>query len=420
MTAAWKAPIFRRGIIIPVVMIFAVINTVCCSGMDTSHDRQPGKESIGAMSNAYVRLYADARRSSCVDIAASGTGEVVWQEALHEDDTLDFAPEALLAAGGFVVAYSRDRVSGFDAAGKRLWTKIKRPGSPVSIFDGKVYFRGQDTQINEMSAITLGGDLVKERMYVLDAYMAAAPVYIEPLADGFLAMCVSRPMPEEGGPETTLYKKEYGTLDYGWVAGFSGEPRLLPLYDSNTKRFITFQPENIVVYNADPGEDIEEEEEIGRFDYPMDSPVAVSCDLDGNLYFLGTKDGQSALIVVDGSGKELWSWTQDIHAGSVGAAQPPVLGPDKLVYVGSGRKVMTLAEGKLVRTFETDGEMVSYTTALADGALLVAAEKALYMVGGEGQTVFSLEFDERIVAPPVVGKDGGIYVATSKTLTRID
>ncbi len=420
MITARRAPMLARGIIIPIVMICAVVNTVCCSGQDTSGEQQSRKESVGAMSNSYVRKYADARRSSFVDIAASGAGEVVWQVPLQENDTIDFAPEALLTAEGYLIAYSRTNVSGFDAAGKRLWTKVKRPGSPVSIFDGKVYFRGQDTQINELSAITLGGDLVKEPMYVLDAYMAAAPVYIEPLADGFLAMCVSRPMPEEGGPETTFYKKEYGTLDYGWVAGFGGEPRLLPLYDSRANRFVVFQPEKVVVYNADPGEGIEEEEELAHFDYPLESPVAASSDTDGNLYFLGKQDGRAALIVLDGSGKELWRWTDDIMVNSLADVQPPILGPDGLVLVGSGRSVIMLTAGKLLRKFETDGETVSYVTALADGALLVAAEKAIYLVNGAGATVFSLEFDRRISVPAVVGKGGGIYVATAKTLTRID
>jgi len=228
-------------------------------------------------------------------------------------------------------------------------------------------------------------------------------------------------MPEEGGPETTFYRKEYGTLDYGWVAGFKGEPRLLPLFDPGTNRFVVFQPEKIVVYNADPGEGIEEEEEIAQFDYPMDSPVAASCDPDGNLYLLGKSDDRALLIALDGTGKELWRWAEGIVVDtSSDDVQPPAVGPDDLVYAGSGRSVITLSGGKLLRKFETDGETVIYVTALAGGSVLVAAEKALYLVGGDGTTIFSLEFDGRIAAPPVVGKSGGIYVATARTLTRID
>jgi outer membrane protein assembly factor BamB len=420
MTSRPKAPTVYCGIFVPLILVCALLNAVCCSGTKTAENQQSRKESDAVMSNSYVRKYADARRSSFIDVASSSAGKVVWQVSLHEDTAVAFAPEALLTADGYLVAYSRNLVNGFDAAGKRLWTKVKRPGSPVTIFDGKVYFRAQDAEVNELNAVKLDGAPENQPMYVLDAFAAAAPVYIEPLADGFLAMCVYRPMPEEGGPETTFYKKEYGTLDYGWVAGFPGEPPLLPIYESGGNRFVVFGPERIAVFNASPGEGVEEEEELARFKYPLEPVVAASADAEGRLYLLGRKGDQAALVVIDDSGKEQWRWTEGIVLNSSGDVQPPVLGPANLVHIGCGRSVMTLADGALVRKFETDGEMVSYVTALADGTLLVAAEKALYVVDGEGKTVFSLEFDQPIAVPPVAGTGGGIYVAVAKTLTRID
>jgi len=61
MIAARKAPMLYRGIIIPIVIVCAVVNTVCCSGQDTPGEQQLRKESVGAMSNSYVKKYADAR-----------------------------------------------------------------------------------------------------------------------------------------------------------------------------------------------------------------------------------------------------------------------------------------------------------------------------------------------------------------------
>jgi len=407
-------------VIFPVLLIWLVLGTACGSGQEGSRDREARKESIHVMSDDYVRKFADARRSSFQNVSSESTGEVAWQVPLVDEGRPAFSPEAILYVDGHIAAYGGNNIVVFDAGGKRLWSQRMRTGSPTSIFDGKVFFRESGKPLEDLSAFTLGGAAVDRTMNVLDAYDVALPIWIDPLDDGFLAMCLFRPMPEEGEPETSFYKKEYETLDYGWVADFKGVPPLLPLHVPELDRLVVFSPEDIVVYNASPGEDIEEEEEIARFAYPLKTISAASSDAEGNIYLLGKDETGGVLSVVNGAGDELWRWREHLIVSDKDDIQPPAIGPDNLVHVASGKTILTLENGKLIRTFETDGEIVRLFTALADGSLLVAAETALYRVDGTGEVVFSLEFDYPIAAPPVAGEDGSVYVATSHNLTRIE
>ncbi len=410
----------RWRVIFPVLLIWLLLASACGSGQEGSRDRGAGKESIQVMSDDYVRKYADARRSSFQNVSSESTGEVAWQLPLVTDDQPAFSPEAILYSKGRIVAYGGNSVAGFDAGGKRLWLQSMRTGSPISIFGGNVYFRENGKPLEVLSAYTLDGVAVDKTMNVLDAYDVAMPVWIDPLADGFLAMCLFRPMPEEGEPETSFYKKEYETLDYGWVADFKGTPRLLPLHIPGLNRLVVFSPEEIIAYNTSPGEDIEEEEELSRFAYPIERISGVSCDTDGNLYLLGRDEAGGVLLAVDGQGTELWRWREGLNVPQKGDVQPPAIGPENLVHIVSGTKILTLADGKLLRTFETDGEMVQFLTVLADGSLLVAAGTALYRADGNGEVVFSLEFDYAISAPPVADEHGNVYVASLRDLTRVE
>jgi outer membrane protein assembly factor BamB len=417
VTGAWR--IINKALCLN-LLIWLILSTVSCSGQDANDQQQIRKEPDSAMTKQYTRKFADARRSSFVNIASSSMGNVTWQSSFHDDEKLAFSPDALLNADNCLVAYNRNLLVAFDTNGKRLWSRNIRPGSPVSIFDGKVYYRDTETEMNVLSAVLFDGSSVKDEMYILDSYDMAFPIYLEYLTDGFLAMCMFRPMPEEGGPETSFYRKEYGTLDYGWVTGFDGEPPLLPLHIPKISRMIVFKPDQIAIYNSEPGEKFEDEEEIMHFKSPMETLAAASCDSDGSLYLLGIDKEKNILVVLSADGKEMWRWTQGLSLSTSGDNQPPVIGIENSVYIASGKKMMTVSGGQLVREFETDGESINYITVLADGSVLIAADLALYRVSGDGEVLFSFEFDHKITAPAIAGSDGSIYVATTHTLTRID
>ena len=416
-------PGVKKGInkaLCPVLMIWLMVGAIYCSGPDAIGDQKVRKDLDRAMTKQYTRIFADARRSSFIDIESSAKGVVTWQSALHGIEEEVFAPEALLNTGKLLVMYNRRKAMSFSTDGARIWSENIATGSPVSVFDGKIYFRSVKTQANVLSAVNPDGSPVPDKMYILDSYDVAYPVYIEPLEGRFLAMCRFIPMPEEGETETTFYSKEYPTLDYTWVASFKGEPPLLPLHSVQTNRLTIFKPDQIALYNSVPGEKTEEEEEIAHYKSPMEKLLAASCDIDGNLFLIGQDKGKNMMMALSVEGEELWRWTEGLILDTSRPIQPPVLGVNNQVHLISGRSILTLSHGELVRKFDTDGEIITFCTALADGSLLIAAGLAFYRVDAAGEAMFSFEFDHTITAPPIAGPDGAIYVATTHTLTRVD
>ena len=409
---------FRRtgSLYIYMAMLFLAFGIGCTgAGSDKTNELNKGKN--GMNKNTYPVIFADAGRSSFVDITSSSEGFLTWKKFFDDDDQKALNPRSILIGGENLFVYTDDAVICYNTDGSRLWTKSIREGSPVSIYNDRIYYRKIEA-IDELTAIDFNGRELDQTIWILASDDACSPLYIEPLEKEFMVLSLCTAPPEQGQPAYIFYRKKYETEKYTWSDDIGGRPAAPPLHATGSDKFIIFSAEEIIVYNASA--ENPEGEVLSRFAYPLEKLNAASADKEGNLYILGQKEGKNILISLSPDGAENWRWEIDGGQGEVLSIQPPVIGVDGLVHIPVGRTLKTIKDGQLIREFAIEERTIDYCTALADGSVLIAAKNSLYRADAEGAKIFGLLFDHDIVAPPVVDAGGHVYVTTAFELIRID
>lgn len=368
--------------------------------------------------NPYPVIYADFMRSSFISVSPSAKGAVEWTMALRSKDEPPFRPLAILVAERHFVVYSTKSAVASTLQGKRIWEKAIRAESPVAVVQDKVYFRKPE-KVDELSQVFFDGREVPGKLKILEADQACQPLYIEPLAGQFLALCRCQPPPEQGPPMSVFYAKPYEAMDFTWVRNVPGAPRLLPLHIPELQRFVVFSEQDVIVCHSMTARPAGEE--IARFVYPLKKVISCSADKSGLLYLAG-EDGETRVLkALTLGGEEKWSWSRPYTPPPIGASAeiPPIVGAEGVVYVVLGSSVLGIKDGRLVREFEVKDAQVKGCSALADGSLLVAAGRILVLVDERGGERFRLDLGEEILTPPVVDLEGRIYVGLSNTVVKI-
>ncbi len=389
--------------------------TACCAEDFVPGEKVWTKQQEKPMTKQYNMIFADSRRSSYMSIKSISSGQVEWEADLSKNEAAS-SPKAVLVSEEFLVVYSGTHIAAYTNQGKRLWTKDIIFGSPVSIAEGKVFFREKTAPIDELSAVLLDGTPVDATMIILDSYASGLPVYIEPLADTFIAMCAITGGVEDGSPEVVFYRKAYNSEDYIWVSEFVGQAPISPLHIRETNRFVVFTARDILVYNSSPPE---REQELYRYPHPVPQLLEASASQDDILYILGTEEDKVSLAALAVDGEELWRYSGIPYHGYTTYLKPPILGPDSSVHVVAGFHLTTIKDGQLVRRFSTEKGEISFGTALADGSILLVAGMTLLQVDSEGKVILEVSFEEVLLTPPVVDQEGKIYVASAQKLYKI-
>lgn len=388
-----------------------------CTGAGSDKTNELNKGNNGMNKNTYPAIFADAGRSSFVDITSSSEGFLTWKKFFDEEDEKPLNPRSILIGRANIFVYSNDAVICYDADGNRLWTVVIREGSPVSIFNNRLYYRKIEA-IDELTAVDFNGRKVDQTIWILASDNACSPLYIEPLENEFLVLSLCTAPPEQGQPAYIFYRKKYETEKYIWSDDIGGRPAAPPLHPVGGENFIVFSAEEIIVYNA--ATENPEGEILSRFANPVEELVGASAYKESSLYLLGRKGGKNLLIAYALDGTEKWQWEINGGSGEVSFKQPPVIGIDGLVHIPAGRTLKTIKDGQLIREFTIEERTIDYCTALADGSVLIAAKNSLYRADADGAKIFGLLFDHDIVVPPVVDAGGHVYIATAFELIRID
>ena len=398
------------------LLLFLIFFNITLWGERSNGESQLKTNQRITMNEDYTVLFADTRRSSFLSVTATSIGEIEWSVPLSKERNKVFNPKSVLSCGESVIVFSDSQIVAFSSTGQRLWGREKVFGSSVSVFDGKLYFRGAASEEDELNAVFCNGQNVEEQMIILDSYEHAFPIYIEPLADGLIAMCAYRVGIEDGPPEVVFYKKDYASEDYRWVSGIETTPPLLPLHIKEMNRFIVFTPEQTLVYNSAP---VEVEEELQRFQHPLPKLLECSASESGILYFLGIEEKNLMLVAVSLNGEELWRCPDLPYTGYTTHLQPPIIGIDGLLHVAAGTTLSTVRNGDIIRKFLTKGEAISFVTALGDGTLLISAGRTLYQIDSKGEILFEILFEDEIKTPPIVDRGGKIYLASATNIIKI-
>jgi hypothetical protein len=385
-------------------------------GADGTKSLDDGKEKSNPMENLYSAIFGGPGRSSFIDAASSGQGEIAWEAPLNDKAHPPFTPVAILVSDRQLFVCSESTVASFGQDGKRLWLREMRPESPVGLAKDIVYFRTPDA-LDRLAAVTFAGQAIDRENIILESDLSCRPIYIFPLDRSFLAVSLCVGPPEGQPPAFIPYRKEYEKESFLWSDNLNGTPPLAPLYVPARDRMIVFAPEEIVVYNAaktDWQADV-----TGRFKYPFDKIIQAAVDKSGNLYLLGSDAGNLSLVAVDLAGAELWRWTGASVDGYPKTGQPPIVAPGGVIHIPYGRKLIAVKDGQEIRAFAIEKQLVSYATALADGSVLIAADDALFFVKADGSMVYGLSFDTKIMTPPVADIGGAVYIATAEKLIKI-
>lgn len=369
------------------------------------------------MTREYTVLYADTRRSSFLPLRPEISGRIEWEFSLKGKEGSAASPKALLNSGDVFIVQSDEQIIAVNSQGRKLWRKEIVFGSPVSIAEGRVYFRSQKTEVDELSAVLLDGTEIRETMILLDTFESAYPIYIEPLPDSFIAVCVYRVGVEDGSPEVVCYRKAYPSEEYSWVSSYFGGVSLQPLHIREMNRFVMFTSQDVRIHDS---ESPHGGKEMARFDVPFPQLSEACAAEDGTLYILGSEESQLSLVALSLNGEELWKYTGIPFGGYRDHQKPPVLGVDKLVHVFAGNTLLSIREGKQVGGYVSQHGPISYATALIDGSLLLAAGLTLVQIDVSGAKIREIEVEHAISAPPVVDKDGKVYVVTAEKLYKID
>ncbi len=391
---------------------------VSCGGGETnkSEGSGPGKENKIMETSLYPVIYADRRRSSYLDVSSHARGVIGWNKQLNDDTTSHFNPKAILMTDKHMVIYSNDKILTLSIDGKKLWEKEFWPGSPISIFGDRVYFRKPD-QINELGAMFLVGGSIEKKMIILNSTESSYPFYIEPLADDFLAVAFDRIGRSQGPSRMVVYGKPYEESEYAWVSEIEGPPALLPIHIPELEKLVIFSRTEIIVFNSRV--DSDDGEIYNRFDNPVDEINACSADSEGILYLLSPDDDKLTLQAVSIDGEAKWTWSVPMPGANLPESRPPILGLENRIHVLTDDTVYTVKDGKLLWKLGGYGQAVDCGTALSDGTLLIAAGNQLYRLADNGEVMFRVTLDKQITAPPVVDTDGNIYVVSPNAVTQI-
>lgn len=391
----------------------------CCgcswAGENGGADSQEGK---GRMSSyLYPVMYSDGGRSSAIDASSGSRGVVEWAvDLIPQGVDRRLEPRAVLSCNDRLVVQTDRLLIAFDPGGKRLWEREIWPGSTVWAYGGSIYFRKPD-ELSELGALSLEGEVIDRPMPILDCDESASPLFIEPQADGFLALSVVAVAPEQGASYLKFYRKHFEEKTYDWVGSAKGRAVLPPLHLSRIDRLVVFAANDILVY--DSATENMNGQEVTRFPYPMEKLNACSATSDGTLHFSGSTRGKSELIAVGSDGKVGWRCDKLGPAGQISSRQPPILGSDSTAFVTIGNSVTKVRDGEVEWTFSTEGPPISFGTALADKTLLVTAEHVLIRIDSEGREVFRVDLESTILTPPIIDRSGNVYVATADRLVKV-
>jgi len=388
-----------------------------CNGAGSDKKYDSNKGNNGMNKNTYPVIFADAARSSFIDVTSKSEGYLTWKKIFNDDDEIPLGLRCILIGGANIFACSDDTVICFDTDGKKLWTKPIRESSPVSIHGGKLYYRKIET-IDELAAVDFKGADYPQTMWILESDNACTPLYIEPLDGEFLALSLCTPPPEQGRPSFVFYRKKYETEKFIWVDNIAGKPAAPPLHTPDGAKFIVFAENEIIIYDANSAKS--DGDIINRFPNPVQKIISVAAGDGDVIYLLGKSEDKNILLALAHDGTEKWRWTDDTGIPGVSLKQPPVVGIDGLVHIPVGRTLKTIRDGELVREFTIEERTIDFCSALADGSVLIAAKNSLYRADPDGNKIFGLLFDHDIVAPPVADAQGHIYIATDYELIRID
>lgn len=366
--------IYRFSIVINLLAMLSM--GAGCNGSDTRKSHDNGKEQIINMENLYSVIFADPGRTSFINAKSNSGGKVGWEIPLNDKASPPFSPRAILVSERQLFVYSDTLLSSFNTDGKLLWSRVIRSESPVGVAGGNVYFRKKD-KIDLLQGVTLAGQDIPGTFWLLESDMSCRPVYIQPLDGDFLAvsLCVG---PPEGQPPVSIpYRKKYEAESFLWSDHINGTPPLAPLYNASLERFILFAQEEIIVYNAAKTD--WQAEVFSRFKYPFEKIIQAGADKAGVIYMIGRHEEKINLVAVSSQGEELWRWIGG-PPESYPSGQPPVIGVDGLVHIPSGRILISIKDGNVVREFPIENKSINYCTALADGSILITAEDELFRV----------------------------------------
>jgi hypothetical protein len=396
---------------LPILMALCLLSS---PGACQKRAEETGNGSTTMASDPYPVQFADPRRSSYIPFSATCIGAVEWEKPLSKGDEPPFNPLGILVGQQVIVAYSERRAVCFSPEGSKLWTRDIFFRSPVWLVEDTVYYQSPQ-HIDRLGAVTREGRDVKSTLRILDANDVCSPVYLQPEAGGFYALCICRPAREVGPPFSKFYRKQYEPQEYDWVGDIKSKPPVLPLLIPELKRFVVFSDSEVLVCNSDTKEIVAEE--VKRFALPLEA-LQCSAGKNGELYVIGREKRSTVFVALSLEGKELWR-----YGGTLGMRddpkQAPLVGSDGTIFLAGGSTVVALQKGRVIHQYSTEGESIVAASVLSDGSLLVTAGKRLYQFMAEGGVQMSVKFDDPPLTPPVVDSRRRVYVATAKSLFKI-
>jgi len=303
------------------------------------------------------------------------------------------------------------QVAAFDLDGSPLWSRDKAADSPLGFRSQTMYYRDAGYRL---SALNSRGQQVVNATYFPDGNDKRFHLSLFQVQDStFLSVIQFDGGPQEMPVKTYVELTNYGNRMAEWVCTIEGLQTLWPLLITKQQQVVVFL-DKILYIGAGDGK------EGNRFDLPLPTVYSASADPAGNLYLLGQSDEFVNLVVQDGTGNELWRWTDTTPGRAMVADQPPILGKDGRAHLLSTGSILTLEQGALTWEHVPDEPGYSHAVALADGSLLACAGGMLERVNSGGDRMFAVTLEQSIVAPPTVDNEGRVFVATETELARVD
>jgi outer membrane protein assembly factor BamB len=367
------------------------------------------------MNMLYGQLYADEGHTSFINVRTAAVGKVAWSKSLVSPDGKDAEIRLLLTDANIVIVEGMKKLFAFSQDGRELWQREKWSGTPVALKEGRIYFTSPERK-NEMRAIDMSNAIQLQDYRMPNVGDQSYLVLFEPFRDGLIAQVQYPDIAEKGGMALIVYKIHKGGLSYDWSKRYDREESpILPLLCDGGKVVLTSTNKEAIAFDANSKD--RDPVPYSRFPLPFGkSTTGVSCGQDRNLYWCGVKGRNTMLTVTDLSGKETWRWSSDSRPP--GAVIPPIVTPDR-VYLLNQKRLSALQNGKHLWSYEATTGNFSFSTALADGSILLVEGNKLHRISSEGKSLFVVTLNETIATPPVVDGAGNIYVASKQTLYAI-
>lgn len=369
------------------------------------------------MSDIYTRYFANSRHDGRVNQTVKAGGDIAWRRIITGDEKISAKSRLLLSSDGQIIVDGLQKIFAYSTEGVKLWECDKYYGCQIALQDGLINYRSAE-DLNLIHAVSVADGKKSHDLYISGIIENCDLVIYEPLEKGLIAQIQYASSHDKPSDKMLVYLFSGTVPGFDWSFTSKGNKGpLVPLVDSENRRFVTSIPGEVVTFNFDS--ESPTPEPASRFAFPLAEFTAwMSCGRDGKLYFSGC-GGQGLEIAVTDINGETSEHIKDIGIPPSQPIAPPIISDDH-IFILTSSMLIAINNGGVDWTFKPLRGNLQFATALSDGTVLTVAEDMVYHLNQAGEYFFETVVDEPIVTPPVVDGSGRVYVAGRDTLYAIE